>query len=544
MQRYNLNTVCFWLHLLWVFFIGFESTRAAVVIRVSNTGYDNSSCLASNSTTPCKTIKFALNAIKDSNDTDFVFSIEDQVYDLEERVNITQTNPGKNIILKSNHLTGSTIHCMNIYAGFDIGSDFYPANKTRNVNFVNLQFQNCGPQFAAVVAIWNSAEINFTHCVFKHNKQAGICAFDSGVVIDSCHFLNNTPDHQSNSTSGGGARFFLRNAISLSVIIRSSHFTLNSVAMNNSTEFRWSCTNQSTCNYHLGGGLLIMFQESAIDCRVVIQDTIFSSNSANFGGGIYFADSDRTSRNNFYITNSTFLRNMAVEAGGGLMFTRWDAAPSVTAIIKNCTVSENHSKRGAGMNIFFINNNEKSINSVLRFDTVVFSNNFGNTSTAIRFMTARPYARRMDVTPEFINCTIADHNMSGFARTSPFTSQRVNVKFKGRNVFTRNNGGGAAMFQHCIVNVQGQLVFTNNTGLNGGAVLLESCQIILYPDSELMFLGNEATGLGGAICVFEDIMDELLQWYNPNCFLTYSKANVPPSEWKVRVASGLHWSLP
>ena len=535
-----MNTVCFWLLLLWVFFIGFESTCSAVVIRVSNNGYDNSSCLASNATTPCKTIKFALNAIKESNETDFIFSIEDEVYYLEQRVKIIQTSPDRNITLKSNQSSGSTIQWMNIFAGFAIGSLLYSANRSRNINFVNLEFENCGPRFAAAVVIWKSVEINFTNCVFKHNKQAGLCGYDSGVVIDSCHFLNNTPNHQTNSTSGGGARFFLRNAISLSVIIRSSNFALNSVAMNNSTEFRWPCTNQSICNYHLGGGLLIMFQESASGCRVVIQDTIFSSNSATFGGGMYFADSDMTSRNNFSITNSTFLRNMAAEAGGGLMFTRLDTSSSITAIFKNCTVSENQSERGAGMNVFFMNKNEKSTDSVLRFDTVVFSNNFGKASTAIRFMTDIPYARLMDVTPEFINCTIADHNMSGLARNSPFTSQRVNVKFTGRNVFTRNNGGGAAVFQDCVINVHGQLVFTNNTGLNGGAVLLEFSQIILYPESELMFVGNEARGLGGAIYVAEHVMEELMQWYNPNCFLTYSEANLPPSEWKVRVTSGLY----
>ena len=540
MQRYNLNTVCFWLHFLWIF-IGFESTCTAVVIRVSNTGYDNSSCLASNARTPCKTIKFALDAVKNSSNTDFIFSIEDQVYYLEERVSITQTSPDKDIILKSNHATGSTIHCMNIFAGFDIGSGLYSANITRNINFVNLEFENCGPHFAATVVIWNSVEINFTNCVFKHNKQAGICGFDSGVVIDGCHFLNNTPNHQTNSTSGGGARFFLRNAISLSIIIRSSNFTLNSVAMNNSTKFRWPCTNLSICNYrnHLGGGLLIMFQENASGCRVVIQDAIFSSNSAKFGGGVYFAASSMTSRNNFSITNSTFLRNMAVEAGGA-MFTRWDTASNITAILKNCTVSENQSKRGAGINVFFMNNNENPIDSVLRFDTVLFSNNYGNASTAIRFMKALPYAGRVDVIPELINCTIVGHNIASVAHTNPFTSQRVNVKFKGRNVFARNNGGGAAGFQDCVLNVHGQLVFTNNTGLNGGAVLLESSQIILYPDSELMFLGNEARGVGGAICVWEHIMEELMQWYNPNCFLTYSEVNLPPSEWKVRVTSGLY----
>ena len=47
----------------------------------------------------------------------------------------------------------------------------------------------------------------------------------------------------------------------------------------------------------------------------------------------------------------------------------------------------------------------------------------------------------MDVTAEFINCTIKDQNMSNFAHTSPFTSLRANLNFTGTNVFQRNNGG-------------------------------------------------------------------------------------------------------
>ena len=535
MPRYNLNIVCFLLHLLWVF-IGFESTCTAVVIRISKTaGYDNSSCLASNATMPCQTITFALDAVKDSNYTNFTFSIEDKVYSLEQRVTIIQTNPGKNIILKSNHSTGSTIHCMNIFAGFDIGSPHDLVNKTRNINFVNLEFKNCGPHFAAAVIIRNSVEINFTNCAFKDNRQAGMNGFDSGVTIDSCHFVNNTSNYPTHPTSGGGASFFFHNAISLSVIIRSSDFTFNSVTTNNLRNF----VNLSSCCDSNGGGLLIKFLHNARGCRVVIQDTMFSNNSARFGGGVYFEDSNMMSRNNLSITNSIFLRNMAEEAGGGLMFARWDNASSITATLKNCTVSENQSYRGAGMDVFLMNKNEKPTGSVLRFDTVVFSKNSGTASAAIRFTTAMPYGRTMDVTPEFINCTIEDHIMSSLTYTSPFTSQRVNMKFKGRNVFARNNGGGtgATAFQDCVINVQGQLVFTNNSGTDGGAVFLYSSQIILYSESELMFLGNEARSLGGAICVFEYTMDELIRRYNPNCFLAYSDPHVPPSKWKVRVTS-------
>ena len=72
---------------------------------------------------------------------------------------------------------------------------------------------------------------------------------------------------------------------------------------------------------------------------------------------------------------------------------------------------------------------------------MTFSNNHGRASSAIRFTTALPYGSTVDMTPEFINCNFTDHDMSNFARTSPFTSQRVNLMFMGHNIFQRNNGG-------------------------------------------------------------------------------------------------------
>ena len=542
MPSYNWNSIVSLLNLVWIF-VGFEST--AIRIRISKiTGNDTLSCLVSNAGRPCRSVTFALFATKDSrnrNETNFTFSLEDQFYDLEERVKIIQTRPDKSIILTSNHSSGSIFHCKNISAGFEIGSRHDLANKTRNISFVNLVFQNCGPRFAAAVIIWNSVEINFMNCVFKDNKQAGINGFDSGVAIDSCLFMNNTSNRQNSSgkfqdgktTAAGGAGFLFRKAVSLSVIIRSSNFTINSAVTNKSTHFVAPSSNVSHFTT-AGGGLLVVFLEKTDLCRVVIEDTIFSNNSATYGGGVYFANTNMASRNSYSIRNSRFLKNIAGQTGGGLIFSQWDNASNITTIFKNCTVSENQSKRGAGMNVFIMNYDGTANDSVLRFHTVVFSNNFGDASTAIRFTTALPYGRTVDVTPEFINCTIVDHKMSSFAHTSPFTSQRVNVKFKGRNVFARNNGGGAAGFQDCVINVHGQLVFTNNTGSNGGAVLLESSQIILFPDSELMFSGNEARGLGGAIFVKEYTMDEFIHEKNPDCFLAYSDPHEPPSKWKVR----------
>ena len=93
--------------------------------------------------------------------------------------------------------------------------------------------------------------------------------------------------------------------------------------------------------------------------------------------------------------------------------------------------------------------------------------------------------------------------------------------------------GGAAAFQDCVIDVDGKLTFANNTGSNGGALLIMSSQIKLYPYSELTFIGNHATGLGGAVYVQEHMMDEFIHENNPDCFLAYINPFFPPSKWKV-----------
>ena len=81
------------------------------------------------------------------------------------------------------------------------------------------------------------------------------------------------------------------------------------------------------------------------------------------------------------------------------------------------------------------------------------------------------------------------------------------------------------------------MMFANNTGSNGGALFVRSSQIILHPGSELAFLGNKARGLGGAIFVWEHLMNEFIHVNNPDCFLAYSDPLLPPSKWKVSISS-------
>ena len=375
MQSYKMYAVNLVFCVIWIDWL----LSAAIVVRVSKiTGKDNLSCRVQNATNPCKTVVYALGVLEDKrnhNESKFTFSVEDEVYSLEERVRITQTSTTKSVNLKSSNSTGrSIIRCNYTSAGIEIGTRYINAKKTRNIQFENLEFQNCGgPHFAAVVLIWNSVDVNFTNCVFRHNTQAGINAFDSGVAIESCLFLNNTFNGHNSSevykegviSAGGGAGFLFHDSTNISLIIRNSIFESNEAVTNDSTDFIAPSSNVTHFSTG-GGGLLVVFRNKARNCQVIIDNTAFKNNTATYGAGLYLADSNLAIRNSFTVTNSNFTGNRAGQTGGGIIISKWDKASKITTLFKNCIVSENESKRGAGMNVFLMNYDSTPNDSILR----------------------------------------------------------------------------------------------------------------------------------------------------------------------------------
>ena len=355
-----------------------KSVSDGLVVRVSGTGTDDKSCRKSNATFPCRSLGFALEALKDSsnrNETMFTFLVDaGNVYSLNESVKINQTSTSVVVYLKSSsNLTGgrSVISCADAKAGIEIGSN---TSNTTNINFVDLEFQNCSSRsVAAVVLIWNSRDINFTNCVFRDNTKAGINAFDSSVTIERCHFLNNTSNGNNSgetytegvTSAGGGAGFLYQEAWDLSLIVKDSIFEFNSAVKDDNKDF-------VAPTYHVsllipsGGGLLIVFRKNAQFCRAWIENTRFANNSATFGGGIYVDQANLAMRNHFTMINSNLLGNTAEQAGGGMSLSQWKNASSFTTVFKHCTVSENKAKRGAGMNVFFMNSDVTHNDSVLR----------------------------------------------------------------------------------------------------------------------------------------------------------------------------------
>lgn len=370
---------------LLIAFLSMNYFSSALVISVSQrNGTDSTSCLIPNSSqprTPCRTLRYAVRALeeeKNENETLFSFSIEDQVYFLDKRINVSQTNRKRRVYFKAGTSGPRVIiRCHKESSGIEIGAMDPKRPKTRNIFFQNLGFQSCGPHFAAVVLIWNSVYVSFKNCEFKQNRQAGINAFNSGVAIENCSFIENTSPSTYNAnfateayvqginSTGGGAGFVYHNAENLSLIIKNSIFKSNVAVTDETRNYILPSFNVSDFPT-AGGGMIVLILGVAKYCQVLIENTVFVNNEATNGGGLYFAVANMAKGNNLTVINSNFSGNYASQTGGGLGLSQWDNSSNSNILVKNCLVNENKAKQGGGINVLFMSFNMRKTDSTLR----------------------------------------------------------------------------------------------------------------------------------------------------------------------------------
>ena len=286
-----------------------------------------------------------------------------------------------------------------------------------------------------------------------------------------------------------------------------------------------------------------MFRSKASSCSALVEDSSFDRNHATFGGGLYYASSQFAAGNSMEIKRSSFSKNRASQGGGGISLTVSDAVSGNAICVTQCIISENWSRRGGGLNVFLMSYFGPFTESLMQFKNVTLDGNSGRASAAVRLDTTLPVGFPINVIPEFIDCIIQHHCANYLTYTSPFMSQRVSAKFTGRNIFRENHGAGAIEYQEGRILVNGSLEFVKNSGSFGGAALLSSSQIILHPSSQMIFLQNYASGIGGAILVLTRSKYEFIHEYNPDCFVTYSEEKTAPSKWKVRSPNMLSQEL-
>ncbi|PFX30181.1 uncharacterized protein LOC111323890 [Stylophora pistillata] len=515
-------------------------------------GVDNSSCLQRNASKPCGSLSYALQILHESafdEETVFEFSIEDRLYSLEEDVQILQPRMNRYIHITSSNVSTVIRSANGLYTSvITIGLQDAKAITTYNVHVSNIEFEEFSPYVAAVVMVWQSNNISFTNCGFRNNNRSGLNVFDSGVKVEGCSFVNNTSNLQilreldsrvipTSVSISGGAGFVFEHAVGLTLVIRNTNFTGNTAAVNNSENFIPPSSLSLLPGLNLiGGGLVIVFRSNASSCGALVEDSSFDHNHATFGGGLFYGSIQTAARNSMEIKRSSFSKNRASQGGGGLSITVSGASSGNAIRVTQCVIRENWSRRGGGLNVFLMSYFGPFSGSLMQFKNATLDGNSGRASAAVRLDTTLPVGFPINVTPEFIDCTIQNHCANYQTYTSAFTSERVNAKFTGRNIFRENHGAGALEYQEGRILVKGSLEFVKNSGSYGGAALLSSSQIILHPGSHMTFLQNYASGVGGAIFVFTRSKYEFVHEYNPECFVTYSEEKTAPSKWKATVS--------
>ena len=316
----------------------------------------------------------------------------------------------------------------------------------------------CG---GAVLLYGLSGEVSIANTIFQKNSAAGkvgavwLLQSSGNINITNCIFENN------NATTHSGAV---------------------SLDLSNIICYIAKCTFQNN-NCHDAGGAVGMLESSG---EVSIASSTFRNNSAFSGGAfwVYILSGEVS------ITNTTFQNNNLYGNNGGAVGI---CRLSGDLHIRNCTFQNNSATNGAG--IFL------STNKYIFIHQTKFLNNSALIGAAV-FATLCNHLLLEDVMVNHnYHTPINTHNdKSGGAIYLFGVNASINGSASLGSQFSSNSPQGAIQGESGFLLLSGKISFTNNTGVNGGAISLSNNVPLQFHDKcNVQFSGNLATTFGGAI---------------------------------------------
>ena len=334
---------------------------------------------------------------------------------------------------------------------------------------------------------------------------------NSDVSIENCTFQNNSATYGGGGGGGGGG-----------VLLRLS---AGSVSITN-------CTFQDNSATSKGGG--VRFYDS--NGNVSITNCIFQNNWALYGGAVSWfvvkgdIQSDALklvlegSAGNLCITNCTFQNNSATKSGGavfswvGVFSNILNSNAAIDLIgsagdvnITNCTFQKNSATYGGAVFVATIRSMSIS-SSTFTDNTAVGGAAVYAVNTYIPSISIIPNFLTSDTSPFgylLLQGVMVKDNYWSFndyneLRGGAIHFNGINVDIFGNTFteskFSSNSPCGAIQGTNGFLKLHGNITFTNNIGVNGGAISLSNnVPLYFYQGSAVEFSKNAATGFGGAI---------------------------------------------
>ena len=442
----------------------------------------------------------------------------------------------------------------------DVGFNFLDVV---NLHISNIVFDGCGlildhvevddshGIITAGLVISHCKSVTLNNVSVQNSVGTGLIVNQTSgeILIKNSSFDGNCKDESMFTIAGGLYIEFLHDINSSEATtvccIDNCEFINNNCSVPSFTDGLGSAIKYQ--GFSEGGGLRLVFKHNASKNSVTIRNSKITKNSALWGGGIRVNYQFSPQNNSVVVQNSYFVKNKCFYRGGGIDIGfeadyNYSQSSTTWNIIKfkNCVVEENEAAQyGGGLRIYSSRNTFLAMN--MTFSECSFSRNKALYGPAVDML---PYS--VDVfndgylsSVSFNNCNFSTNSVTKKANENILynSTQRTFKHYQsgkgvfacdsfflyihGKNTF-ENNQGSAMYLSSCKIQFESgsQVSFTNNSGYDGGAMILLGKSVLYVKDNSIiLFVGNTAVRKGGAIMYFSNNEHDFIAL--KSCFIQY-----------------------
>ena len=386
----------------------------------------------------------------------------------KKRVGI-QINSSSDVVLKLLTITN---------CGFNWHPDYSVSLYLVNINNIRLEYVSVQNSSGHGLFLLNVYDVIIANSSFANNRARETFVGNVYIIYnDQINRLSRFIILKSNFTMGLGYGIYLRcgNDKDVDIIIENCIFSSNIAPY--------------------GGGVYIRLHG---DSSIRIRNCIIYNNTARYGGGMYI----RTYWNSsIELSNCNIYNNIAELNGGGV---RLYSIEGDTFEFSNCTIYDNTAQsRGGGMYISLYG----------KSSTNMFSNSTISNNTA--YIASGLYLRSLRSTSNlksFYFTNISFHLNKVFNRSdaqqkryqSAITLLNVDSLIFDQVVVSNHNTTGL-VGDNSLITFKKKSMFLKNSGIYGGGIALyDSSQIILNQNTNISIVNNHASKSGGGVFVYHD----------------------------------------
>ena len=464
---------------------------------VSPSGQDNKGCLAG--TSPCVTLKYVLSRARSCAVINVLAS-----QNLSSPV-VVASPQNLSIIGDITKDSSIKIWCTN-----SSGLLFSSSQNIllENLNFVGCaatwNYTNSGGypflEFAGVY-FYQGFNVHILGCSFSNGTGTGVILYDviNKTLLSGSNFVGNGP------TSG-----VAKNVISGGLLIKSESTSNGPTVVYHieHCNFTENMNHANQSGFKPGSGVTLYLAAIGSTTNVSIYDSYFERNHGPMGGGVSVNHSGSHSQLVVSVIASHFLENKAIGAGGG-MYIQLNEPMSANLLLTDSSFVNNSAEWGGGLAVYNGNSfssvtvNASASNWIANTATVAgfavglsssYPNNYGRPSSTSDFLLNALFHFCIFHSNRYYNNSYLV-SVVGAVHVSGSKSEFFDSNFL--HTF------GTALYLHnsSYAVLSGNTSFSFNTNaLYGGAIYLDMSSLIaLKPPAAILFQNNSAIMAGGAI---------------------------------------------